>query len=113
MLPFPEAVEITIQETSVKNELTTTRDFLVAILFIAATTVDVPELRLTPYYCSGMSLVCSKVCDESIQRPHIETCPVSKHSACKIKKEAILKKGCSEQTKSTFSIYDKAPAKRC
>ncbi|KRZ25712.1 hypothetical protein T4C_9798, partial [Trichinella pseudospiralis] len=56
---------------------------------------------------------CSKVCDESIQRPHIETCPVSKHSACKIKKEAILKKGCSEQTKSTFSIYDKAPAKRC
>ncbi|KRX71579.1 hypothetical protein T06_4744 [Trichinella sp. T6] len=96
---------------------------------------DVPDLRLVPNCCGGMSLVYEgrayklkrsgkqkywkykKGCGGAIwtnldvtsvsrQNDHIESCPVDEHLAYKMEKKALLKKLSAEETKPISAIYD-------
>ncbi|KRZ90790.1 hypothetical protein T08_8889 [Trichinella sp. T8] len=96
---------MTIKEPAVDIErMALKRKFSFAVPFITVTVADIPELRLTANYCSGMSYTCKgrtcklkyaskwdkQGCKGAIstnldliivqkQRLHVETCPVDEH----------------------------------
>ncbi|KRZ71020.1 hypothetical protein T10_12436 [Trichinella papuae] len=111
--------------------------FSFPVPFVAVITADVPELRLTPNYCTGMSLVykgrayklknagkqvkcwgCPKISKNARstnmhvksvlkQTSYVETWPLDKHLAHKLKKMAILKNRRAEETNSSLRFMMK------
>ncbi|KRY13234.1 hypothetical protein T12_1686 [Trichinella patagoniensis] len=124
---------MTIKEPAVDIErIALKRKFSFAVPFVTVTVADIPELRLTANYCSGMSYTCKgRACklkyarQAGVQGSNIHqfgpnNCAKAETSRGNLPsgstlgiqngKKEISKKRCAEEMKSIRTIYDEAAA---